>query len=248
MTTIRYVLGAIFTLPLLPFMLLEGWHIKRQMPQLPEPSDTEGIAGERTARPLRLLAIGESTIAGVGAPSHAEGLTGSLASFLARQLNANIHWSVHAKSGFTARQATKHLIPTITTETADLIVVGLGANDAFALNPPHRWHRHLRTLIAQLRNRFGATPIFFINMPPIKTFPALSPLLRFTIGNHAALLAEELTRITENEPKVYFDDRPMRPERNLDAADFFSDGVHPSALAYQLWAEELAAFIEEYYL
>jgi len=252
MTTIRYIFRAILTLPLLPIMLLEGWHIKRQMPQLPEANDTEGMADAHTDRSLRLLAIGESTIAGVGAPSHAEGLTGTLADILAKRLNTNIHWNVHAKSGSTARQVTERLLPKIAAETADLIVIGLGANDAFTLNPPHRWRRHLRGLIAQLRNRFGQTPIVFINMPPVNAFPALSPLLRFTIGNHVALLAEELTQFAQNEPNVYFDTRSMKPERwlserNLDTADFFSDGVHPSALAYQLWAEEIAVFIEENY-
>jgi lysophospholipase L1-like esterase len=34
-------------------------------------------------------------------------------------------------------------------------------------------------------------------------------------------------------------------QQSGDKADFFSDGVHPAPITYQIWAEEVADFIQK---
>src|SRR5688572_32862116 len=82
--------------PLLPILWLQGRHVRRITPRLPEAAGpTLGtIAG--AGRPLRLLVIGESTVAGVGAPDHAHALTGQIAASLATRTGRGVHW--HARS------------------------------------------------------------------------------------------------------------------------------------------------------
>ncbi|MEQ8703403.1 MAG: hypothetical protein RIC19_05770 [Phaeodactylibacter sp.] len=63
----------------------------------------------------------------------------------------------------------KASVPQIAETDIDLIVIGLGGNDAFRLNPPWRWRRNIRELITALRQRFSETPVVFTNMPPIIT-------------------------------------------------------------------------------
>ncbi|NND34523.1 MAG: SGNH/GDSL hydrolase family protein, partial [Saprospiraceae bacterium] len=159
---------------------------------------------------------------------------------------------VYGKSGYTAQQVLKHILPTITETQTDLIVIGLGANDAFKLNHPVRWNRQIRSLIEQLRNKFPQAPIAFISVPPIKEFPSFTSLLRLTIGNLIELLGAELRLIVNDYPHVFYRGHNLTVKEWCDRfgiennpAIFFSDGVHPTALTYQLWAQDFAQYLIE---
>jgi len=145
----RYYLGALISIPLLPVLYYQGIQIRKKIPKLPEAIGTQGECSQQTneEKPLQLISLGESTIAGVGVQTHAEGFTGTFASELSKQLNRNIQWTVHAKSGYTAKQVQQLLVPEIQEKNPDLILVGLGGNDAFTLNHPKRWRKHLKQLI-----------------------------------------------------------------------------------------------------
>ncbi len=249
---LRYILGAMLTVPLLPVMYFHGKKIKATIPDLPAAAGEAGVSTTDSERHFRLLTIGESSIAGVGVDTHEEGFTGTLASELKAKLKANISWQVFAKSGYTAKKVRHHLLPEIAAQEADLIVIGLGGNDAFTLNTPGKWKRQIEALLTDLRQRFAHTPVVFINMPPIKEFPAFTPLIKWTVGNLVEILGEELKKLVGNYQGVYYCDRVMSisdwVERlNVDVQDgvFFSDGVHPSKLTYQIWARDFSNFLFE---
>jgi lysophospholipase L1-like esterase len=42
---------------------------------------------------------------------------------------------------------------------------------------------------------------------------------------------------------IDFIDRIKTSEQAIDLRDYFSDGVHPSALTYQIWGNEIGTFI-----
>jgi hypothetical protein len=69
-------LCAAITLPLFPVLLIQGLGVRRQTPRLPEACGASSglIAG--SGQPIRLITLGESTVAGVGATTHEEALTG----------------------------------------------------------------------------------------------------------------------------------------------------------------------------
>lgn len=247
---LKYILGAILSIPLLPLMYLQGRKIKATVPRLPEAAGTKGYAPFSSKKVMRLLTIGESTIAGVGVRTHEEGFTGSLANELAVELKTNIDWKVYAKSGYTAKRVKEKIIDGITENSIDFIVIGLGGNDAFELNTPKKWNRDVRALIKRIRMKFNGVPIVFVNMPPINEFPAFSSLIRFTIGNLVTLLGEELEKIVKDFEHVYYYTRKVssvdlieRYNLKIKPADFFSDGVHPSKTSYQIWAKDISNFI-----
>jgi lysophospholipase L1-like esterase len=249
---IKYVAGALITFPLLPLIYLHGKRIKKRVPRLPEATGTQGISAGGDLTSHHLLFIGESTIAGVGVATHKEGFCGTLADILAEKLQSNISWKVYARSGYTARRIVEKTLPRIEESTADLIVIGLGGNDAFTLNSPRKWGQHIRSLLVELKKRFGETPIVFINMPPIKAFPAFTPLIKFSIGNLVEILGERLRETIKEYDHVYYCDRKIkvddwifRLEPTTTVTDFFSDGVHPSRLAYQTWAKDTVSIIVE---
>ncbi|MBR9922921.1 MAG: SGNH/GDSL hydrolase family protein [Bacteroidetes bacterium] len=249
---LKYVLGLALSIPLLPLLYWQGKKVRRNVPGLPEAKGPAGISkmDSDAGAPLKLLILGESTMAGVGVENHSEGFAGTLAKELSRKLKKNIYWKVYAKSGYTARSLEKKLLPKLPLAPMDLIVIGLGGNDAFTVNTPGSWRKAIRNLITELRSRFSAAPIVFCSMPPIKEFPAFTPVIKWTIGNLVEILGDELDQEVKAHPDVYYDKRKLRVGDWIDKiddahsqTDFFSDGVHPSKLTYQTWARETALFI-----
>ena len=201
---------------------------------------------------FQLLLLGESTMAGVGVATNEEGFAGSLARELAEQLQQTISWSVYAKSGYNTKKVTIELLPQIQEKSADLIVIGVGANDVFEVNTLFTWRKNVVDLIQSIRILFPETPIAFANMPPVKEFTAFPKALQFTLGNLSLLFQKELIIIVAESPNVYFDDRLLALEEwilkndpTATPADLFSDGVHPSKRSYGLWAREFSGFLFE---
>jgi lysophospholipase L1-like esterase len=251
---VKYLLGAIFTIPFLPVMYFQGKRIKASVPELPPAKGPSGqyIHPNTTQEPIKLITIGESTIAGIGVETHAEGFSGTLAKELGQLFQHSVDWKVYARSGYAAKRVTREILPEIKEPQADLIVVGIGGNDAFELNFPVRWRKDVRQMIAELRSQFPDTSIVFCNMPPIKAFPAFTPLIKKTIGNLVEILGEDLRKLVREYDKVYYHHDVITVEGWLqkfgiegDVTDFFSDGVHPARLTYQVWAKEMAGFIEK---
>jgi len=247
---LKYICGAIGTIPLLPLLYLQGKRIRANVPSLPEATGTEGITNPNQTPNYQLITIGESTVAGVGVKTHKEGFSGTLATELAKKLNKNIQWKVYAKSGITAKRVPTELISQITEKRADLIVIGLGANDAFEGNSPNTWRKGIENTLEGLRAKFPAVPIAFANMPPIKEFPAFTTLIKQTIGNLVEIHGQELQKIIVNQPNVYYNSEVLWIKNwlkgdlaNKTIKDFFSDGVHPSKLTYQEWAKDFAKFV-----
>lgn len=237
------VAGAI---PFLPYMAFQGRHIRKKIPKLLPPTDINGTTGHGT-QSFNLLTIGESTIAGIGVSTHNDGITGQLADFLAIELNQKINWQVFAKSGLTSKGILEKLLKEPIQFKPDLIVIGTGANDAFRLKSPLVFKKNASQIIKFLKNKFPNTPIVFANMPPIQSFPAFPQLVKLFVGKTVLRYGRVLNKLVNQFPNVYFDDKNIR-ELNWRAHgespnDFFSDGVHPSKLAYQLWAKRIGEFI-----
>lgn len=248
--SLKYYLGAIISMPLLPILFLQGKKIRKKIPRLPEARNPKGYIKTASEKTLKILAIGESTIAGIGVDFHENGFTGALAKEIAAKTNHSILWRVYAKSGYTAKMVRKKLLPKIEDSTADIIVIGLGGNDAFKLNSPDVWMYQINLLIKKLKRKFPKTPIYFTNMPPIKEFPAFTSVIQFVIGNLVEILGERLYKKTKNKENVHYNKEIIKLDTwqkryNLegDISGFFSDGVHPSKLTYQVWGKDMATFI-----
>lgn len=237
-------------IPLLPVMYVQSRRIRKSVPKLPEAIGSNGVVFRSNSQRMRVVMLGESTFAGVGVETHKDGFGGSLAYHLSEKLRSTIDWAVYARSGYTARKVGERLLPLVEGDKVDMFVIGLGGNDAFEFSSPKSWSKNVEAIISVIGNRFGAVPIVFANMPPVRDFPAFTPLLHRSLGAQVDLLGITLKHIADKYPNVYFDSEQIVLDHWLDVsegalteADFFSDGVHPSQLTYQTWAEQLSRFI-----
>lgn len=246
---LRFFLGLLACIPLLPVLIIQGKRVRQSIPRLPEAGGARvGSIGEGSGA-IRLLTLGESTIAGVGVADHQEGITGQIATSLHELSGKKIHWEVIAKSGYTARRVTELLVPHIPERRIDLIVIGLGGNDTFHLNTPRRWVRDFSDLLHALRNRQPSCPIIIADLPPVAEFPAFPRLMRMILGGLLHLHHLAIRKLPANFNSVCYMDTPIRLENwgkllpeGKSPADFFSDGVHPSPLTYSIWGKQIARF------
>lgn len=248
--SLKYYSRVALVVPLLPILYFQGKKIRKNVPKLPEAKNPSGYIKTTSAKTLKILAIGESTIAGVGVDFHKNGFIGALAKKIADETNNSVLWRVYAKSGYTAKMVRKRIVPKIEETNADLIVIGLGGNDAFKLNSPETWMFQINLLIKTLKRKFPKTPIYFTNMPPIKEFPAFTSVIKFVIGNLVEILGKRLYRRVQKKSNVHYNNEVITLEAwqkkynlNDDVNIFFSDGVHPSKLTYQIWGKDMAQFI-----
>ena len=224
------------TVALGPLLLLQGRWVRRVTPVLPEaPGPREGRAGE--GPPLRLLILGDSAAAGVGAPAQAEALAGQLASRLAPRFDQR--WTLVARTGDTTRDALQTLA-TMPGERFDVVVTSLGVNDVTSGRSPTRWMADQARLVEVLRQHFGARQILLSALPPMHRFPALPQPLRAYLGAQARRYNTALQAFAATRTGCTW--VPM--DLDGDASLMASDGFHPGPQVYAAWAEQLARLIQ----
>ncbi len=233
-----YILGGVIVLPFLPFLLWQGKCVRKKVGRLPDAAgETVGQFGN-FKEILNLLAIGESTVAGIGAKTHTEALAGQLAKFLSIAIEKSVRWHVLGESGITARETLQKLIPNLPETRMDLIVVALGGNDAFKVNSPMRWRRDMTKIIETLKEKYPNSKILLANSPRIIDFPVLPQPLKFVLWRVSKLQHAVGKNLANDKENVfYFDEAETVDER------FFSDGIHPSEYGYALWSEAMIKFL-----
>src|SRR5262245_19710311 len=140
---------------LLPVVVAQGMWMRRVIPRLPDASGPTEGAIEGAPPSFNFIMLGESTVAGIGAPTHEFALTGQTAKALARRSGRAIRWLALGRSGADARVARMELVPRLRGRQADAVVIALGINDSIELNSVRRWENDIRDLISAIREEVG---------------------------------------------------------------------------------------------
>ena len=229
----------LLTLPFAPWAVVQGRRVRSGMPPMcaaaGEPHGTVGTGRVR----LRLLVLGESTVAGCGIATQDEALGAQTARALAALGRRTVQWTAVGRIGVTARQTARDLeAPVAEAPRADLLVVALGVNDVMRQTSAAAFARDLVAVIAMARRHHGPLPVVIAGVPPVGSFPALPQPLRGLLGLRAWWLDRAPARLAARDPRAaHVPTRIRGAERHLFAAD----GFHPSAAGDALWAEALAA-------
>jgi lysophospholipase L1-like esterase len=239
----KYLIGAAAILPAAPFLYVQGQVTRRRIGILPDAGGaTTGILGDG-GEPVRLLVIGESTVAGLGARTHESALTGHFARGIAGRIGRPVNWTAVGKNGVTAERTILELLPRVERDRFDYILVGLGGNDVLKLSSPVKWRRTMTELLERLRERNPEAPIFLSNCPMIKLSPAIPQPIKGILWELSKMHDANIAEVTRPLERVYYYPQP----KELEIEGFFADGIHPSEKGYSDWAAAMLEYFDGLY-
>jgi lysophospholipase L1-like esterase len=225
---------------LAPLLWVQGRWVRRVTPILPEIADRRtGEAGNGPQ--LRLLILGDSAAAGVGADSFDASLTGQLVAKLSGSYR--VSWQVWARSGSTTNDVLS-MLSQMPPTTFDSVVTSLGVNDVTSGLSQQTYIANYKCCVERLLRVHGAERIIISGFPPVGQFPALPHPLRWVLGLRCRKIDRALRAAFAGEPRIDFVTHGRMDDTSLSMADVMSlDGFHPGPLVYADWARQAAGFL-----
>ena len=225
-------------LPVAPVLVAQGRRLRRDTPRLADAASpwTGTLAGPPSrdgTPPLRLLVLGDSTAAGVGAASQAEALPGNLARALGDHFGRAVEWTAIGENGATSRDLLERFMPAATAASYDVVFLTVGANDALGIRSRAAFGRDIRSLLEKLRAASPDATILMSSLPAFFRFVLLPNPLRFNLYLHSQNLEAEARAIVAATPGAF-----MSPPPPPYTDGFFADDLfHPSASGYRDWVD-----------
>jgi len=204
------------------------------------PLRLDGEVGAAPGGPtLRLLWLGDSTAAGVGA----SGPGASLPHQVAERLGRPTQLRVLAVSGATVADVVAHQLPAVwaaSGDRPDAVLVSVGANDTVHLTTTGAFRSRYRRLLAGLP---AGVPVVLLGVPDMGSPPRLAQPLRAIAGWRGRALDREIRALAGSRHLTYVDIAgPTGPPFRRHPGRYFSaDRYHPSDAGYALWAAAVVA-------
>jgi len=216
--------------PPAPVLIVQGRRLRRDTPRLPDAA--QPWHGELEGpEPLRLLVLGDSTAAGVGAETQDAALPGNLARELAARTGRGVVWRAVGRNGATSHDLVTDYLGDAVSEPVDIVFLSIGANDALGLRPRWAFARDIRTLLTRLRE---VSPVVLVSsLPAFFRFELLPNPLRWNLYLHSQSLEDAARAIVARTPGVHMSPPPPPYTPGFFATDLF----HPSASGYRDWAQ-----------
>lgn len=231
---------------LVPVLLWQGRQVRRSALRLPEAEGPrEGVAGTGRVK-LRILIVGDSSAAGVGAKNQIQALAGRLSEALSQRLHGAVVWQLIARSGDSTRSSLA-AVRKLSLHPADVMVTALGLNDVIAQVPIPTWLAQLDKLDRAAARRAGIKHTVHTGIPPVHAFPMLPNPLRWVLGTDAQAYNQALSAWSDRWSERWWLPVPIEPDIPAPGNDssvlMAEDGFHPGPAAYAMWAEQLAGLI-----
>ncbi len=193
------------------------------------PGDRVGVVENGTGAPLRLVAIGDSMVAGCGTDHQSHALTPRIAAHLSERTGRSVAWETHARLGATMRRVRHRFLPEVGGDV-DVLFLCAGSNDVMANRSPQEWNDDLLSVLDSARQK--ASHVVLCSSGQLHHSPKLPRALRRELGRRI----DEQTRISQE----------LCAREGVDFADaahsllvdgfWAGDGFHPSAAGYEFAA------------
>lgn len=221
-----------------------------------------GEGADPTARPIRVLAVGDSMIAGCGTSDQSKGLIPQMATMLSARLGVPVEWRTDAKLGATIRrvryrqlaklepkakdgksgEANTHKSDTPTTDREadiatctqfDVIYIGAGSNDIMARRKISEWSEELRECI-QIAHRH-APHVAVMSCGQLQMIPVLGKSLRIDLERLCDEQAKATQAICDDNNARYIN--MVHEDLHCDEFWFWcGDQFHPCQEGYRVLA------------
>ena len=224
-------LSRLAIIPTGPALYVQGRRLRRDTPRLPDAAQPwrGSVPGPN---PLRLLVLGDSTAAGVGAPTQEVALPGHLARGIAALSERGVEWRAIGENGVDAHEFIERYLDDAASETWDVIFITLGANDALGLRSRRAFARDIRTILRRLRDTSPDARMLVSSLPAFFRFQLLPNPLRWNLYLHSRNLEAGARAMVSAFPGAHMSPPPPPYTEGFFASDLF----HPSAIGYRDWA------------
>jgi len=231
----------LLSLPILVLIFPQALYIKKITMRLSEAAGPKNglLSGQEPN--LRLLHVGESTVAGVGVENIETGLTVNVAKELNAKSKREIEWQIHGVNGIKLSELLNSL-KNNPPKDCDIALITMGVNDTTKLTSLGKWKSQINQTIKLLKPLTQGA-IIFTQVPPMIQFPALPAPLKYFLGLRSTLLDLVLKQACQKHSQVYYVSSKPKVEPDFMA----EDGYHPSAQGYSEWAKSISPKILESY-
>jgi len=214
--------------------------LARVGPDLPDdaPLDHDGQVGGAGSS-LRMVWLGDSTAAGVGATSARFAIPRRVAA----QLDRPIEVTNIAVSGDRVRDVVEDQLPQLDALRPDVVLISIGANDVTHLTSQADFRRTYAEMLAAMPD--GAI-VVVLGVPDMGAPPRLAQPLRAIAGLRGRQLDELVRTLADDHGAEYVDIAgETGPTMRSDTARYFAaDRYHPSDDGYALWADAVLAVLK----
>lgn len=223
----------------LPVYLWQGVGVRLKTERLHPPPDPATGALEGRGDAVRILVVGDSSAASVGAERAGDGLASNLARIVNGETGRPVIWRAAGFNSATTGQIRDFAVPNLAREPWSHVVIAAGTNDAKNFHSAHRFKKDFGGLLYALKARFPEAQLIWSPVVDMTLVPALPRALGRILEIRAGVINRMGERLCRERFALVAERLPITdPERG-----FASDGFHASAPAYRAWAEHLAPLV-----
>ena len=232
------LLAGLLSWLLVPVALVKGLGVRRIAPRLPPPAGRPmGQVGDGSAE-IRLLILGDSSAAGVGADRVEETLGPQLAACLHQATGRTVSWRAAGANSAIAAQVRDHVVPNIEQRDFTHVILSVGTNDAKNFVTRSSFKKGFGGLLYAIHARWPEARVFWSPVIEMTGVPAIPPTLGFILGLRRQLINSMGYRLCRERYATAVEPLPVEgPE------GFAIDGFHANGLGYEHWARHLCRFI-----
>lgn len=189
---------------------------------------------------VRIAVLGDSTVAGVGAPTAEGSLPVLLAERVADRLGRPVEVSAVGVSGARTADVVAAQVPELAGLQPDVVVVAIGSNDVTHLTPPWTLRRQTSELAEAVRAELDA-PVVLAGIPRFSGARVMAQPLRGVVDRYARVLRDVQRDAAQEAGIGYVEIARDASPRFVGVPDAMSeDDFHPAPVGYGFWADAIA--------
>jgi lysophospholipase L1-like esterase len=222
----------------LPVLYVHGQKVRaRTIRMVPPPGPLAGRI-EGKSETLRLLVMGDSSAAGVGADHTSECLGPLIAANLNAATGQPVEWRMAGSNSAVATDLRDHVVPHLPHEYWTHILFAVGTNDAKNFVTLRGFKKGFGGLIYALKAKFPEARIVWSPIIDMEKMPTLTPFLAQMLNIRARAINAEGAELCAERYIIAADPLPISiPD------GFAADGFHANGKAYKVWADHVMTWL-----
>ncbi|MCU0490174.1 MAG: SGNH/GDSL hydrolase family protein [Chloroflexaceae bacterium] len=185
---------------------------------------------------VRYVALGDSTVDGVGATKPGQGYVGQLAERLGQTYPA-LETSNLGVSGATAADVVAGQLEAAVSRQPDLVTLSIGPNDIIQGRTAAAFERDMAVVFQRLQTETEAVVVVNL-LPDLAVVPIIPPAQRESVRGITHQFNDSLRRAAQPYDITLVDlYTPSQQQVPNNPALLSADGFHPSDIGYARWAD-----------